>query len=70
MFQVHQLSTKLSQMQVQLNEEKQLNAALQMNQAGWQSKFSKLENEFNEYKKSKELVSVVFLRSSIAFHGT
>ncbi|XP_065207884.1 BRCA1-associated protein [Planococcus citri] len=52
---VHNLSTKLAQTQSQLNEEKELCKALQRNQATWQEKFSGLENEFKQYKSTKEL---------------
>lgn len=54
--QVHQLSLKLNQTQTELNDEKQLSMALQMNQVTWQNKFNALEIEFKEYKKEKELV--------------
>ncbi len=56
MSQVHQLSVKLTQTQTELNDEKQISKALQMNQVTWQNKFSSLENEFKEYKNKKELV--------------
>ncbi|XP_058794633.1 BRCA1-associated protein [Phymastichus coffea] len=47
-------STKLSQAQSQLAEEKELRQALQHNQASWQAKHKKLQDEMNEYKEKKE----------------
>lgn len=58
-FQVHQLTVKFTQTQTELNDEKQISKALQMNQVTWQNKFNALENEFKEYKKSKEIVSII-----------
>lgn len=51
---VQQLSMKLNQTLAELNDEKQLSMALQMNQITWQNKFTALENEFKEHKKTKE----------------
>ena len=51
------MSVKLNQTLSELNDEKQLSKALQMNQVTWQNKFNMLENEFKEYKEHKELVS-------------
>lgn len=53
---MQQLSMKLNQTLAELNDEKQLSMALQMNQITWQNKFTALENEFKEHKKTKEHV--------------
>lgn len=45
---------KLTQVQAQLIEEKELRKALQDNQISWQIKHKQLQDEMNDYKKKKE----------------
>ncbi|XP_008548344.1 BRCA1-associated protein [Microplitis demolitor] len=47
-------STKLSQAQAELTEEKALRHALEQNQFSWQSKHKQLQDELTEYKGAKE----------------
>ncbi|XP_057339840.1 BRCA1-associated protein [Microplitis mediator] len=47
-------STKLSQAQAELTEEKALRHALEQNQFSWQSKHKQLQDELTEYKGTKE----------------
>lgn len=45
---------KLNQAQAELTEEKALRHALEQNQFSWQSKHKQLQDEFTEYKTTKE----------------
>jgi len=45
---------KLTQVQTELTEEKDLRKALQLNQTSWQTKCNKLKDELSELKISKE----------------
>ncbi|KAH0551340.1 BRCA1-associated protein [Cotesia glomerata] len=47
-------NTKLNQAQAELTEEKALRHALEQNQFSWQSKHKQLQDEFTEYKTTKE----------------
>ncbi|PNF20905.1 BRCA1-associated protein [Cryptotermes secundus] len=51
---------RLSMAQSELQDERQMNHALQQNQSAWQSKFQALEKQFNECRidKDKELADV------------
>jgi hypothetical protein len=44
---------RLTTAQSELQDERQMNHALQQNQSAWQSKFQALEKQFNEYKIEK-----------------
>lgn len=46
--------TKLTQVQSELKEEKELRSALQINQTFWQAKYNKLQQELSEFKCAKE----------------
>jgi FtsZ-binding cell division protein ZapB len=50
--------------QSDLQDERQINRALQQNQSAWQSKFQALEKEFNEYKIDKDKVNIMFFYST------
>lgn len=56
--------SKLSQSHSQLEEEKELRKALQMNQESWQTKHKQLQDEMEDFKKKKEL-EVLDLREQI-----
>jgi BRCA1-associated protein len=47
-------TNKLTQVQTELTEEKDLRKALQLNQTSWQTKYNKLKDELSELKISKE----------------
>ncbi|XP_025203555.1 BRCA1-associated protein [Melanaphis sacchari] len=51
---VHQLTVKLDQTKTKLDEECQINLALQKNQNEWHLKFSNLEKDFSNYKTTKD----------------
>ncbi|XP_001946888.1 BRCA1-associated protein isoform X1 [Acyrthosiphon pisum] len=51
---VHNLSIKLDQTKIKLDEECQINSALQTNQKEWHIKFSNLEKDFSNYKTTKD----------------
>ncbi|CAH0392002.1 unnamed protein product [Bemisia tabaci] len=51
---LHQISTRLSQTQSELSDERQLSQALQENQTAWQSRFNNLEKEFKDFKSSRD----------------
>ncbi|XP_050443322.1 BRCA1-associated protein [Adelges cooleyi] len=51
---VNSLTTKLEQTKLKLDEECQMNSALRKNQTEWHDKFSRLENEFTNYKVTKD----------------
>lgn len=51
---VHNLSIKLDQTKTKLDEECQINSALQTNQNEWHIKFSNLEKDFSDYKTTKD----------------
>lgn len=57
---LQQVIGRLVTAQSDLQDERQMNNALQQNQSAWQSKFQALEKEFNDYKidKDKELADV------------
>jgi BRCA1-associated protein len=57
---LQQVIGRLGTAQSDLQDEQQINRALQQNQTAWQSKFQALEKEFNGYKidKDKELADV------------
>lgn len=59
--QLQQVIGRLSTAQSELQDERQINHALQQNQSAWQTKFQALEKQFNEYKTAKDKVSFVFL---------
>lgn len=48
-------TSKLTQAQAQLSEEKELRQALQLNQTSWQIKHKQLQDEMNDMKEKKEL---------------
>lgn len=54
---------KLDQTKDKLDEECQINSALQKNQVEWQGKFSLLEKEFSNYKADKDQVNKIFMFS-------
>lgn len=60
-FKVHNLTTKLEQTKNKLDEECQINSALQKNQNEWHLKFSNLEKDFNTYKSTKDQVNILWL---------
>ncbi|EZA54648.1 BRCA1-associated protein [Ooceraea biroi] len=47
-------TNKLTQVQAELTEEKDLRKALQLNQTSWQTKYKKLKDELSELKTTKE----------------
>ncbi|XP_050527347.1 protein Daple-like [Daktulosphaira vitifoliae] len=51
---IKNLNIKLEQTKSKLDEESQINFALQKNQVEWQVKFSQLEKEFTNYKTVKD----------------
>lgn len=51
---LHTLTNKLSQLQSELSEEKELRKALQLNQTSWQTKHKSLQDEMKSYKEAKE----------------
>ncbi|XP_050544727.1 BRCA1-associated protein-like isoform X1 [Daktulosphaira vitifoliae] len=51
---INNLNIKLEQTKSKLDEESQINFALQKNQVEWQVKFSQLEKEFTNYKTVKD----------------
>lgn len=57
-------TTKLTQLQTELNEEKDLRKCLELNQSSWQAKYKVLQDEMTEYKSSKE-TEVVDLREQL-----
>jgi hypothetical protein len=57
---MQQVIGRLVTAQSDLQDERQINCALQQNQTAWQSKFQTLENEFNEYKIDKDKVNMFF----------
>jgi len=57
---LQQVIGKLVTAQSDLQDERQINRALQQNQTAWQSKFQALEKEFNEYKIDKDKVNIMF----------
>lgn len=50
------MSHKLSQVQAELSEERQMSEALRQNQKDWQVKVSKLEGEMLSLKEEKQKV--------------
>jgi len=60
---LQQVTGRLVTAQSDLQDERQINRALQQNQTAWQSKFQALEKEFNEYKIDKDKVSIMFFYS-------
>ena len=59
LFQLQQVSERLSSAQKELQEEKQLSRALTQNQGGWQNKFTALEAQFNQYQTEKDKVTIL-----------
>lgn len=59
--QVHNLTTKLEQTKNKLDEECQINSALQKNQNEWLLKFSSLEKDFGSYKTIKDKVNMIMI---------
>jgi hypothetical protein len=60
---------RLSTAQSELQDERQMNHALQQNQSAWQSKFQALEKQFNEYRLDKDKVKYhIFLSISLIIH--
>jgi len=57
---LQQVIGRLVTAQSDLQDERQINRALQQNQTAWQSKFQALEKEFNEYKIDKDKVNIMF----------
>lgn len=57
-------TSKLTQIQAELAEEKDLRKALQLNQTSWQVKYKKLENELSELKAAKE-TEIIDLKEQI-----
>jgi hypothetical protein len=57
---LQQVIGRLVTAQSDLQDERQINHALQQNQSAWQSKFQVLEKEFNEYKIDKDKVNIMF----------
>jgi len=57
---MQQVIGRLVTAQSDLQDERQMNRALQQNQTAWQSKFQALEKEFNEYKIDKDKVNMFF----------
>nr|XP_016997296.2 BRCA1-associated protein [Drosophila takahashii] len=49
-----QHSTKLKEVQKQLNEERELSKALQTNQSSWHGKYKILEQQYNEFKHNHD----------------
>jgi hypothetical protein len=62
---LQQVNGKLATAQSELQDERQINHALQQNQSAWQAKFQALEKQFNEYKTAKDEVGVIFLSAYI-----
>lgn len=62
---MQQVIGKLATTQSELQDERQMNHALQQNQSAWQAKFQALEKQFNEYKIAKDEVSVIFVFLSL-----
>jgi len=52
---------KLDQTKIKLDEECQINSALQTNQNEWHIKFSNLEKDFSNYKTTKDQVHILCL---------
>jgi len=59
---LQQVIGRLVTAQSDLQDERQINRALQQNQTAWQSKFQALEKEFNEYKIDKDKVNIMFVQ--------
>jgi FtsZ-binding cell division protein ZapB len=57
---LQQVIGRLVTAQSDLQDERQINRALQQNQTAWQSKFQALEKEFNEHKIDKDKVNIMF----------
>jgi len=57
---LQQVIGRLGTAQSDLQDEQQINRALQQNQTAWQSKFQALEKEFNGYKIDKDKVNIMF----------
>jgi FtsZ-binding cell division protein ZapB len=57
---LQQVIGRLVTAQSDLQDERQINRALQQNQTAWQSKLQALEKEFNEYKTDKDKVNIMF----------
>lgn len=57
-------ASKLTQVQAELSEEKNLREALELNQTSWQAKYKKLEDEFSELKTVKD-TEVIDLKEQI-----
>jgi hypothetical protein len=60
-WQLQQVMGRLATAQSELQDERQMNHALQQNQSAWQAKFQALEKQFNEHKTAKDKVAVMFL---------
>jgi hypothetical protein len=65
---LQQVIGKLATAQSELQDERQMNHALQQNQSAWQAKFQALEKQFNEYKVIKDKVGVIFLSAYVDTH--
>lgn len=61
---LQQSTNKLTQIQAELTEEKELRKALQLNQTTWQTKYKTLQDELSELKTSKE-TEIVDLKEQI-----
>jgi len=64
---MQQVVGRLGTAQSDLQDERQINRALQQNQTAWQSKFQALEKEFNEYKIDKDKVNMFFYSIYLRF---
>lgn len=61
---LQQSINKLTQIQAELTEEKELRKALQLNQTSWQTKYKTLQDELSELKTTKE-TEIVDLKEQI-----
>jgi hypothetical protein len=65
-WQLQQVMGRLATAQSELQDERQMNHALQQNQSAWQAKFQALEKQFNEHKTAKDKVALMFLLAYIS----
>lgn len=59
---------KLDQTKIKLDEECQINSALQTNQNEWHIKFSNLEKDFSNYKTTKDQVNILYLKFKLLLY--
>lgn len=59
---------KLDQTKIKLDEECQINSALQTNQNEWHIKFSNLEKDFSNYKTTKDQVNILYSKFKLLLY--